>query len=172
MKPTAGAHPHYYNPYIEKVKDDDLLKAFETTRKEVLYFLKQLKEDMGDFTYAENKWTVKELLLHICDSERIFSYRALRFARGDQQQPLPYDENLYAANCNAKRRSLASVIEEYEAVNHAAYLLFKTFSEEDLQKTGNTAIGTTTVNALGFVICGHTLHHIGVLKERYLKVQA
>lgn len=169
MKPLPNTYPDYYNSYIRKVKSDDLLKAFDNTIYKSTDVFNLLNESIADYAYAEGKWTIKQLLIHITDTDRIFSYRALRFARGDEQQALPFDENLYAENCYPGNRTLASVIEEYKAVNYATYLLFKSFSEEQLNKTGHTAIGSTTVKAIGFVICGHALHHIDVLKERYLK---
>lgn len=168
MTPIIGTYPEFFGAYISKVTETDLHRAFDNYRKHIFTFIKSIPESKGDHAYAVGKWTIKQLILHVSDSERIFSYRALRFARGDDQQPLPFEEDLYAANCDADKRTLASVIEEYEAVNNATILLFNSFSDNVLSKKGNTALGTITVNALGFVICGHAIHHVNILKERYL----
>ena len=170
MKPIPGTFPGYFNSYIDKVSEEDLSKAFEKNKKEIIPFLKTIPENTGDFAYTAGKWSIKQLILHISDSERVFSYRALRFARGDSQQPLSFDENLYAENSNANKRTLASVIEEYEAVNLSTIHLFQSFSDNGLLATGNTSAGKLTVNALGFVICGHAIHHSEILKSRYLKL--
>ncbi len=169
MIPIIGTYPDYFVTYISKVNADNVYKAFENNSKEVFPFLKTIPEALGDYAYAERKWTIKQLILHISDAERVFSYRALRFGRGDAQQPLPFDEDLYAANSNADKRTLSSIIEEYELVNKASIHLFNSFSEKNLNAIGKTASGNITVNAIGFIICGHALHHIGVLKERYMR---
>ena len=168
MKPQVGEYPHYFDTYISKVTENDCIEALENTGKEFLSFLKSIPENKGDYAYAPGKWTIKQLIIHISDAERIFSYRALRFARGDEQQNLSFEENDYAQNCEADKRSLGSVIEEFASVRKATLSLFKSFSDKTLQNTGNTSVGKTTVNALGFTISGHASHHVGVLKERYL----
>ncbi len=168
MKPVEGEYPSYFGTYISKVNENDCISALENTEKEILSFLKSIPENKGDFAYAPGKWTIKQLIIHISDAERVFAYRALRFARGDAQQNLSFEENDYAKNCEADKRSLQSVIEEFTAVRRATILLFKNFSDKTLQNTGNMSSGKTTVNALGFTISGHASHHVGVLKERYL----
>jgi uncharacterized damage-inducible protein DinB len=168
MRPIEGTYPKFLETYISKVKEDHVLKALEANTKLLTEFLNSIPKDKGDYAYAEGKWTIKQLIIHISDAERIFSYRALRFARGDQQQPLPFEEDDYAANSNAERRSLESVIEEFLAVRRSTTLLFQSFDEADLLKPGNTASGKTTVNAIGYAICGHAAHHMAVGKERYL----
>lgn len=168
MKPQAGEYPPYFGTYISKVTENDCIEALENTEKEFLAFFKSIPENKGDHAYAPEKWTIKQLIIHVSDTERIFAYRALRFARGDEQQNLSFEENDYAKNCEADKRSLSSVIEEFAAVRRATILLFKSFSAKTLQNKGNTSSGKTTVNALGFTISGHATHHVGVLKERYL----
>lgn len=167
MRPVEGTYPKFLEPYISKVKEDHILKALEANTKILNEFLKSIPKDKADYAYAPGKWTIKQLIIHISDAERIFSYRALRFARGDEQQPLPFEEDDYAANCKADKRTLESVIEEIVAVRKSTTLLFESFDESDLQKSGNTASGRTTVNAVGYAICGHAAHHLTVLKERY-----
>ena len=168
MKPVEGEYPPYFSTYISKVTENDCISALENTEKEFISFFKSIPENKGDFAYAPGKWTIKQLILHIADAERIFAYRALRFARGDEQQNLSFEEDDYAKNCEAEKRTLQSVIEEFAAVRRSTILLFKSFSDKTLQNTGNMAAGKTTVNALGFTTSGHASHHVGVLKERYL----
>ncbi|HWY11180.1 MAG TPA: DinB family protein [Bacteroidia bacterium] len=168
MKPAEGEYPTYFGTYISKVKEDDCVSALENTEKEFLSFFKSIPENKGDFAYAPGKWTIKQLIIHISDAERIFAYRALRFARRDEQQNLSFEEDDYAKNCEADKRTLRSVIEEFAAVRRATILLFKSFSDQTLQNSGNMSSGKTTVNALGFTISGHAAHHVGVVKERYL----
>lgn len=168
MRPVEGTYPKFLETYISKVKEDHVLKALEANTQLLQTVLNSIPKDKDNYAYADGKWTVKQLIIHITDAERIFSYRALRFARGDEQQPLPFEEDDYAANCKAEKRTLNSVIEELMAVRKATTLLFETFDETDLLKPGNTASGRTTVNAIGYSICGHANHHIKVLQERYL----
>ncbi len=168
MRPAEGTYPKFLEAYISKIKEENILSALKANTQLLETFLKSIPKDKADYAYAPGKWTIKQLIIHICDAERIFSYRALRFGRGDEQQPLPFEEDDYAANCKADKRSLESVIEEMLAVRKATTLLFESFDEQDLQKPGNTASGRTTVNAIGYAICGHVAHHISIAKERYL----
>lgn len=169
MRPQPGDFPEYYGNYIAKAADADVMSNLLNGEKETFSFLRTIPEAMGDHAYAPGKWTIKQLLIHLSDSERIFCYRALRFARGDQQQPLPYEEDDYAAACQAEKRSLKSVIEEFESVRKATISFYESCNGEALQRSGQMAGHRTTVNALGFAICGHSAHHLSVLKERYLK---
>jgi hypothetical protein len=169
MRPQAGDFPEYYANYITKAKENDVTASLEICTNETFSLLKTIPATSGNFSYAPSKWTIKQLVIHLADSERVFAYRALRFARGDAQQPLPFEENDYAANSEAEIRSLTSVIEEFEAVRKSTLLFYKNLSSESLQRAGLMAGHRTTVNALGFAISGHTSHHMEVLKERYLE---
>jgi uncharacterized damage-inducible protein DinB len=168
MRPVTGTYPKFLETYISKIKEDNAHEALRNNTTHLFQFLDSIPEDKGDHAYAEGKWTIKQLLIHISDAERIFAYRALRFARGDEQQPLPFEEDDYAANCNAGKRTLKSVIEELKAVRQATIHLVDSFGGEELNKPGNTASGRTTVNAVIYAICGHSAHHMNVAKERYL----
>ena len=130
MRPESGTYPAFLETYISKAKEENVLKALEANTNQLTSFLKLIPQDKGDYAYADGKWTIKQLIIHISDAERIFSYRALRFARGDEQQPLPFEEDDYAANSNADKRSLNSVIEELLAIRKATTLLFENFDEE------------------------------------------
>mgnify|MGYP000162018960 CR=1 FL=1 len=168
MRPVQGTYPPFLETYISKAIEDNIFAALKANTQLLEAFLKSIPRDKGDYAYAPGKWTIKQLILHISDAERIFSYRALRFGRGDAQQVLPFEENDYAKNSNADKRTLASVIEELLAVRKATTLLFESFSEETLSLKGNTKMGEVSVNTIGFAICGHAAHHVGVAKERYL----
>jgi hypothetical protein len=169
MQPVKGTYPAFLDTYISKVKEENVVDALKENTRLLETFLRSIPPDKGDYAYAPGKWTIKQLILHICDAERIFSYRALRFGRGDAQQPLPFEEDDYAKNSNADKHTLNSVIEELLAVRKATTLLFESFSEETLKLEGTTAIGKVSVNSIGFAICGHAAHHVAVGKERYLK---
>lgn len=169
MRPKKEEHPEYYNYYIDLVKQEDVLNALIDTKKTSADFIKDIPTELANYVYQDTKWTVKQVLSHCVDTERIFSTRALSFSRGDSQKPLSFDENLYAANCHADLRSIKDIEEEFEAVRSSTILLFKSFSFETLMAKGDTPSGFATVNSLGFVICGHTLHHLNIIKDRYLK---
>jgi hypothetical protein len=169
MKPVPGTYPKYFENYVPLVKEEDVNTAFANNYQELSSFLKGIPPDLENYAYAPGKWTIKQVLNHMTDTERIFTYRALRFARKDPQQPLPFEEDDYAKHAEVGSRTLADLIEEFEAVRKASILLFKSFSDNTLLCSGKTAAGDCTVLALGYTTCGHAIHHMNVLKERYLK---
>lgn len=169
MKPLQGTYPKYFENYIPWVKEGDVHLALKNNLNEISAFFRTIPADMENFAYAPGKWNIKQVLNHVIDTERIFTYRALRFARRDPQQPLPFEENHYADHADVSKRSLADLIEEFEAVRKASILLFKYFSEDTLLLSGKTAAGDCTVLALGYTTCGHAIHHMNVINERYLK---
>lgn len=165
---TAGTYPSYFDNYIKLVDGETVKEAMEKYSSLLNNFFRNIPAEKADYRYAEGKWTVKDLLQHVIDTERIFAYRALTIARHDQT-PLPgFDENKYAAAAHAENRSLESLISEFEAVRKSTDLLLQTFTEEDLQRSGTTNNNPNTVNAIGFVVFGHLLHHKKILEERYL----
>ncbi|MCE3226761.1 MAG: DinB family protein [Bacteroidetes bacterium] len=169
MKPIKGTYPEYFETYISLVEGDNIRQIFTNNTTTVFSFLNSIPEAKGDFKYVDNKWSVKEVILHICDAERIFAYRTLRFLRNDSTPLHSFDENEYAKNCNASRRTLKNIIEEFEAVRKSTQLLFESMDETDLQKLGETKAGKVSVLALGFIICGHPIHHMNVIRDRYLR---
>lgn len=169
MRPNKEDHIPYFENYISMVPENDVVSALVQNKKEINAILSQIPGSKGDHAYAEGKWTVKQLLNHIIDTERIFCYRALRFARGDAQQLKSYDENLYAANASLLNTTIELQIQEFNAVRDASILFYKQLTEKQLKLKGKLESGETTVLSLGYVICGHATHHIQVLKERYLK---
>jgi hypothetical protein len=169
MRPKPGSYPSYFENYIYYVTQVNVQLALDQTWQDVTKTFSRLSEEQGNFTYEKGKWTVKQMLIHMIDTERVFAYRALRFARKDPQQVLSFEENLYAATAELDNRTIKDLLEEYEFVRKSTICLFRSFSNDTLLNTGKTAAGDVTVLALGFTICGHALHHINVFKELYLK---
>lgn len=168
MRPEKGSYPPYYDNYLPLVKETDPLEALQNNAQFVADFVKKIPASKEAFAYADGKWTVKQVFHHLIDTERILAYRALRFARQDPQQPLPFEENKYAEAAELGGRRMKDLYEEFTAVRNASLSLFKTFSGDTWLRTGRTAAGDTTVLAIAYMICGHTVHHLNVIRDRYL----
>ncbi len=167
-RPLAADFPPYFEKYISQVKAESLAEAVKTYSETLVSFYSSLPEEKADHRYAPGKWTVKEVLQHIIDAERIFSYRILRIARKDAT-PLPsFDENSYAENAMTAGRSFSSLKEEFIAVRKATDLLILSLSEEQLAAVGIASNLPTTANAIGFIVFGHMIHHKNIIEERYL----
>ncbi len=167
-RPQPGDYAASYEPYVSKTEDNTVAELMSKYNEPLLKFYTSLPEEKADHHYAEGKWTVKELLLHIIDAERIFSYRALRIARKDQT-PLPgFDENTYTPASKASARTFQSIKDEFTAVRKATDILLGTFDNEQLSEKGTASNQPVTVNAIAFIIYGHMIHHMQVLQERYL----
>lgn len=159
--------PHFYN-YIKLVDNENIPQALEMQLQKLEAFFNSIPEEQSLYKYAEGKWTLKEVLQHIIDSERIFAYRALAFARKDKN-PLPsFDENEYAANSHANSRSWKDLTEEFLVVRKSTLLLFNSFSEEDFKSVGIASNSEISVRAMAYIIIGHARHHNNLIKERYL----
>jgi uncharacterized damage-inducible protein DinB len=167
-RPQSNDYAAYYSTYISKVEGDTIKDVIRKYSEPLLQFYTSLPEDKAEYRYADGKWTVKELLLHIIDAERIFSYRALRIARKDKT-PLPgFDENAYTPASKASDRTLQSLKDEFAAVRKATDIMLSTFDEEQLSERGTASDQPVTVNAIAFIMFGHMIHHKQVLEERYL----
>jgi hypothetical protein len=166
---AASEYNPYYKTYIDKVGDATLLEALHEGLQATKVFFSDIPIDKLEFRYAEGKWTPKEILLHIIDSERVFAYRALTFARSENSDLPGFDEGEFSKNSMANRRSMEQLINEFSTVRHATISLYSHFSNETLQRIGKANGSAMSVRAAGFVICGHEKHHIEVVKERYLK---
>jgi uncharacterized damage-inducible protein DinB len=154
--------------YINAAMNVELLDELEISLHDFIRFVQNIPMDKFDYRYAEGKWTIKEIIQHIIDTERIFSYRALRISRNDKT-PLPgFEENDYVDNTNANERNLQGLLTELSAVRYATLLLFKSFSEEQLARIGIASGNEISVRAIGFIIIGHQKHHQKVFEERYL----
>jgi hypothetical protein len=158
----------FYQDYISKAPDEEVAKAISRNSKNFRKLLKRIPKKKIDYAYAEGKWTIRELLQHIIDAERVFSYRATSIARKDAT-PLPsFDENQWATNSQASNRSWKDMIEEFRALRTANEYLFSAMSDEQLRSIGVASGKEINVLALGFIIAGHVEHHMDILKERYL----
>lgn len=167
-KPDLDKVPAWYHRYIALVTEDELNIAFAAHQNALISLLEKLPLAKWDYQYAEGKWTIKELVQHIIDAERIFCYRALSFARKDAAALPGFDEESYATASKANKRDVAQMLEELKAVLQSSALLFASFDEEQLQSSGIANGNSIGVSSIGFIIIGHTLHHINILKERYL----
>ena len=168
MRPDLSRVGNFYHNYINQVTEDELAEAFDKESASFIRFLDTIPAEKYDYRYAEDKWTIKEVLQHIIDAERIFSYRALRFARKDKT-PLPgFDENSFAAASKADARNWDKLVEEFKVVRRSSELLFHSFDEEQLQSDGISSNTPNYVIALGFILIVHTMHHQKILKERDL----
>lgn len=160
--------PEYYHNYVYKVKAADLFTAMQEHLQAFSTVLQQLPTQKWDHSYAEGKWTVKELVQHVIDAERIFCYRALCFARKDHTELPGFDENHYVVHSGANARSGESLLEELQAVQRSSALLFGSFNEEQLESSGVANGNPVYVRGIGYILIGHTLHHLQILQERYL----
>lgn len=160
--------PESFHIYISQVKETDLLQALADQRKAFTGFLQAIPPPKRDYRYAEGKWTIKEILQHIIDAERIFAYRALCIARKEMQSLPAFDENSYAENSKAEKRSWDDLVTEFNLVRQSNEIMFGSFDEEQLQTTGISNGKPIYVKALGFTIVGHVNHHTRVITERYL----
>ena len=159
--------PDYFDRYINMADDVDVLTALATSLTELENAPLDDWKRIGDRVYAPGKWTVKDILQHIIDTERIFSYRALAFARGDRDAP-SYDEDTYGREANAITRSLEDLLAEAIAVRRSTVLLFKTFHTTVLQRTGNGFKGPYSVHDIGYILAGHQRWHFRVIEEQYM----
>jgi len=155
--------------YIKLLPDDGhILKHLKENSKKLNEFILSLPSEKLLYRYAENKWTIKEILVHIIDDERIYAYRALRIARNDKT-PLPgFNQEDYIPFTNANNRSLASILHEYKSVRKATVTLFSSFTAIDLQRIGRANDHPVSVRALAYHIAGHELHHLNIIREKYM----
>jgi hypothetical protein len=171
MKPSEVL-PSEYNPfykrYIDLVGNSDLFDALTKGLKTSEVFFENLPDNKWDYRYAEDKWTPKDILLHIADTERVFAYRALYFARINNAELKGFDENIFAENAGANNMSVAQLLKNYVAVRNATLNLFKNFDINQLIQQGVANGSPMSVRAAGFVICGHEIHHCNIITERYL----
>lgn len=167
-RPQAQESSDYFKTYINKVEGDDVLSTLRNNQKEIEQFLQSLSDDQWNHAYAPGKWTIKEIMIHIIDTERIMAYRALRIARNDQT-PMPgFEQDPYIANAFASNRSSESIIEEYVSVRSATLTLFKNLEDAAFDIIGTASNGPFSPLALAYIIAGHELHHMQILRERYL----
>lgn len=160
--------PGYFQLYIDQVKEKDLATAFTNQSIIIKEFLPSISEEKSLFAYAEGKWTLRELLQHIIDTERILTFRALCFARKESATLPGFDENEYAVAATANNRTWESLTAEFIAVRKSSLFLFDSFSPEMLAGTGIANSNPFTAQQLGFIVVGHFIHHKKIIDQRYL----
>lgn len=168
-RPDLSRVPEFYHGYINTVKEDDLMAGLKSSTNNLFELIRSIPVDKQDHRYAEGKWTIKEVVQHMLDGERVFAYRALRFARKDDT-PLPgFDENLFAQTAKADKRNWTDIVEEFAALRKANEVMFAAFDREQLECSGIASEKPTYVLGIGFILAGHVNHHCQIIRERYLK---
>lgn len=168
-RPSKDEYAPYYEGYINLVQGDDALRIMEIQADKTYEFLSGLSEEQGNFRYAEGKWSVKEVIGHVMDTERVMAYRALCFARGEKQKLPGFEQDDYAAAANFGSRTLREIAAEFRLLRNSNTAMFKSFDEETLNNVGNANGKDTSVLAFMYIIAGHELHHLKIINERYLK---
>jgi hypothetical protein len=169
VRPQPGENAPYYDRYISLVPGNDVLAALDEQRRQTLLLLSGLAEADGGLRYAPEKWSLKEVIGHLNDTERIMSYRALRISRGDATPIEGYEQDDYVRNSPFARRPLADLIEDYIAVRRATVSLFRNLDEVAWTRRGVANKCEVTVRALAYIIAGHELHHRKMIEDKYLK---
>ena len=168
-RPAKTEYAPYFGTYVDKVPDGDILSLLSRQIDETVKTLGKLSDEQASFRYAPGKWSIKEIVGHISDTERIFVYRALCFARSEKQSLPGFDENDYVAAASFDARSLADHLEELRAVRAATLKFFGALNAEELLRTGTANQKPYTVRAVPYILAGHERHHLGVVREKYLK---
>jgi hypothetical protein len=162
--------PDYFDRYINLCDDFTVEEAIQKSIDEIEHFPLDRWTAIGDKTYAEGKWTIKEILQHLIDTERIFGYRALAFARGESQKLPSFTEDEYNLASQANNRTLESLIEELKAVHYSFLLMYRSFTPQMLKNAGMGFNGPYTVHAIGYCMPGHQRWHMRIIEERYLSL--
>jgi hypothetical protein len=166
-RPAPDEHGEFHIGYIAEVPDGDIRETLAETSRTMREFYGAIPEARGSYAYAPGKWTVREVVGHVADSERVFSYRALRFGRGDAT-PLPsYDQEIYVPNSNVARRPWSELLDDLFTVRAATLNLSRSFEAADWARRGEASGVVVTVRALAWILVGHELHHRRILRERY-----
>lgn len=168
LKPETTEFDPYYDKYISLVTEPDLLKVLEEQPDELDSLFGSLDEERGRYAYAEGKWTIKEVMSHLIDGERIFAYRILRISRGDKTPIEGFEQDGYIENSYANERSFDDLLDEFRLQRTANLRLLKNLREGDWARMGTSSEKPISVRALGFIMAGHIRHHIRIFRERYL----
>ena len=168
QKPEPGEYPAPYQKYFDLVPNNDLATAYLDNLEQTAAHFNSVPEDKQDYRYADGKWSIKEVLMHIIDTERVFAYRGLAAARGDQSPVYRMDEELYAGNVDVGSRTLMSLVTEFQVVRAGSEFLFLNTGEEQSRKLCNVVTHPISVRAIAYFIIGHAIHHSNVVRERYL----
>ncbi|MFN0123738.1 MAG: DinB family protein [Blastocatellia bacterium] len=167
-RPQSDEHAEWPGKYIALVPDGDIAAAIKRQGEEVAALIASLTETQGDYRYAPDKWTLKEVIGHMADGERVMAYRLLRFARNDLTELPGFDENVFGAHAPFARYTLAELTADYQAVRAATLSLLAGLDEAAFSRRGLANHNTLSVRALAWIIAGHELHHLNIIRERYL----
>lgn len=167
-RPQAGEFATYYQKYVELVPDGDIMEFLNETNKATVTLLESVSEEGSLFRYSPGKWSIKELIGHLSDTERIFSYRALRFARGDSTELAGFDQDDYIGAADFDSIKFSAIVEDFIAVRRASLTLYSNLPIDAFKRTGVASGASVTVRALAYMTAGHELHHVNILKSRYL----
>ena len=165
---SENEYAPFYKNYIKVLGDVNLHEVLNDSFNDLMETLQEVPEEKLTYRYEEGKWTIKELLQHIVDAERVLSYRALRFSRNDATDLHGFDEDWYVDNSNGNDRDFKDILDEFSHLRKASISLFQSFTSEMLALAGSSNGSDMTVRALGFIIAGHQIHHLKIIKERYL----
>ena len=167
-KPHIEDVNNYFSSYIDQVRETDLMLALENNLKTTVDFFESIPFEKEDYAYDVDKYSIKEVFIHLLDTERIVAYRALRFGRKDATDLAGYEDEQYVSTSNVKTRTLTDLIEEFKSVRQSTIFLFRHLSDESLDFKGRANKNETSARICGWVIVGHTIHHCKVISERYL----
>jgi uncharacterized damage-inducible protein DinB len=167
MRPNAKDYNPYYETYIKEIEGDDILKILNEQHKKTQEVLNSFSELRGNYRYDDGKWTVKEVVGHLLDTERVFAYRALSIARGEKKSLPGFEQDDYVREGNFNARNLSDLNYEFRLSREANLLMFRSFSEEMLNRKGTANESPVTVRAILWIITGHEKHHVKILQERY-----
>jgi len=167
-RPAAGEIPAFYQRYIDQADGRDLLEVLAIASDRTWATVRRIPAEKAHLRYAPGKWTIEQLIQHVVDSERVFAYRALCFARKDATELPGFEEDDWAAATEGSPRSLRAIMTDHDAVRQASITLFHGFTAEELHRTGIANGNRFSVRALGWAIAGHAMHHVHILNERYL----
>ena len=158
----------YYNTYVSLIEGNEVLPVLDAQSAELRAAVAGMAEEKGTYTYESGKWTIKELLSHIIDGERIFAYRILRISRGDETPIEGFEQDDYIATSNANNRSFDDMLDEFELNRRSNILMVKNIGDEGSKRIGTASGNPISVRAMTYIMAGHVTHHLRILKERYL----
>lgn len=166
--PKAGEYNSFYQPYIDQMQGQNVLERMYRQTADLNQLLGNISEEKSNTAYEQGKWTIKELVNHMNDTERVFAYRAMAIARGETQVLPGMDQDLYQANTNLGHRSFQSLLKEFETIRQSSLIFFENLTEEETLRKGVASGNSVTVRALAVMVVGHAAHHLQIIKERYL----
>jgi hypothetical protein len=160
--------PEYYQSYLRFLKEESVVEHLKSSAEEFNYLLNTFSNEKAEYKYAENKWSVKDLIQHVIDTERVFAYRAMRFSRSDDIDLPGFDQDQYVVHASADRRDIKDLMSEFTSTRYSTISFFNSLNENDLKKTGIASEAEFSVEMLGYIISGHLLHHLEIIREKYI----